>query len=206
MKYENAYKGVKLLFWSEIVTIACAVFSLTAAVTSAVVKDVAVGEATLYAIFAMIAAMVGVVAGIIGIFGYYKASADEKYFFYSLAFVLTSVILSVIAAFLTEGTRVRRVLELLTTLFEELTLIYAIYAIVQLAKKLDNAAIAKFGNFLLNLIFVILVLIIASDVIIIVTQGNAVVAAILAIVDALLSIVAYVLYLVYLAKAKNMLA
>ena len=206
MKFENAYNGVKLLFIAAIILIACTLSTFIAALCAATAPDTSDGSASLFTIFSMIAAIISVTAGITAIFGFHTASKDQKYFTYSFFFIMVAVVLNVVAAFLKEGERVRRVLELLVTMFEHLTLIYAVYAIVQLSKQLENKFVEKMGITLLIIIFVLLTLSVASDLIIILTGKDPTVTAIVDITDSALAVAAYVVYVVYLFKAEKMLA
>lgn len=221
MTFPNAFNGVKKLFTSEILKLIAAVCAIVAAVAGiialagveadAVVAGVGGGIATV--IFGVASAVLLLIAYILKLVGLKKAGNDEPKFQQAFLLAIFALILSVVASILSSLNVGNGVVDDIVSIFaaiaDILIVVFVIQGIQNLAEKLNQNGMAETGRKLLIIILVFYILAIIATLVVIIFGANVatgVIAGILAVVAQVLKMVGYIVFLVYLGKAKNMLA
>ena len=221
MTYPNAANGVKKLFTAQILFLISSIAGVIAAVITAatsVSKVVnAVGsqdlEAGVSSVFGGLVAagsigivyvVIMIVALIIQIIGLAKAGKDENMI--KLAFILTLVellvkIISAVATF--SAPTLSSVLSLAASVLQIVVSILIILGISKLAISLGNERIAKSGKVLIAIVLITQIL---SAIISFIIARALVAAGVMAVIAVVLSIIGYIMYIVFLGRAKNFLA
>ena len=209
MKYVHAYKGIKLLFWAQILLIIVALASIISA-TIGIVADpetIAQDPEKLFdgpvGIILLIALISVFIAIVIQFIGYVKGAIDDIWFLFALFYIVGGAVISLLTYF----NVIKENVELfkgLSSFLDELTTIFAICAIISLSKKVNNPDTGSFAN---KLLWIIVIIAVASIILSVVTavSENELSTAIISITIYALSIISYIMYLVCLKKAKNML-
>ena len=235
MIYPNAYSGVKKIFAAEnlsvigvVVLIVSGVLGLLSAAagiaaqsadteTASGLYGAAVGFGIPSLILMLGFGVLTVVAFILQIVGVTRASKDERTFKNALFFILVGVIAMVteqIVYFLSGvigQTGADLVNSICTNLWRASTILvtyYIIAGVIALAVKIGNEKIEKQGKTIVTLIMICLVLSLVASVTsnVFVQNGtNEVIASVLALASAIIDLIAYIIYLVFLGRAKKML-
>lgn len=217
--------GIALLIITAVLALVAAAAGIATetadAQTASALSAVAGGFLIGTVVFGAGCAVLMIISFILQIVGVSKASKDEPRF--KTAFFLIMVgIISTSVSILTEtassffpslfGGNVLAMLEVffsnLARIVTILVTYYIIEGITSLADRIGNEKISKQGKTILNLILLFLVLsliaAITSDVFH--HNGtNAIIASVLSLAAAIIEFVAYIIYLVFLGKAKKML-
>lgn len=202
MTYPNAAKGVKKLFIAEIFSIIVIALTLIATVLSIVAM--ANGSLSLLGVAGVIAIILGIlaiVALILRIVGLVNASKDEQAFKIALIAVIASLVLSVVKVF-TSGT-FAAILQLLVNLGSLVCFIYCIEGIRRLAEALNRPDVAKLGK---SLLWMILIIGVVNIILALLSTFLGSAANVLNLLVSIASIVEEILFIILLAKGKNMLA
>ena len=222
MKYPNAYIGVKRLFTSRVLAMIglCVLLVSTsiALVISAIPKNsadsVTAAEgilAVLAIAFMMVSCVIMVVSYILGITGLSRASVDEPAFRIALFATVANIIFYGFGSIFSslQNYFMASLLNSFSTIADLIVFIYTIQGIRSLAIKLGDKDIDRRGNNLFKILLVTIIVEFIANLIVVIFQGAntaIVIAGIIAIVCVLLTIIQYFMFLVYLVKAKKMLA
>lgn len=207
MNYPNAYSAVKLLFWSEILLIIVAAAAIIATALGigtdpAATEDITKLLSGPVGIVLAFSAVIAFIAAIMGLVGYIKGAKDDPWFFAALLCILFGAVISILSSLkvLSENS----VFNSVSSILNELTTIFAIFAIISLANKVGDKKTAKFANTLLLVIILAFAASIVLTVVIAVTK-DATASLIILIATEVLEILAGIMYLVALKKAEHML-
>ena len=235
MKFPNAYSGVKKIFAAEILSVIGVIVLIVSAVLGLIAASagIAAQSADEQTASALYAAAVGfgiptlilmlgfgvlaIVAFILQIVGVTRASKDERTFKNALFFILVGVIATatdaITGAFsdLIGQTGLDLVSSICTNLSKIATILvtyYIIAGVIALAEKIGNEKIEKQGRTIIGLILIMLVLSLIATITSTVFQHNGtneIIASVLALASAIIDLIAYIIYLVFLGRAKKML-
>lgn len=222
MNYPNAYVGVKRLFSARILSLIGGVamfISLTfALVLKAFPENITKGEAAaggglavLALTFMFIACIVLVISFILGMTGLSRGSVDEPLFRTALFAMLANIVIVGFSSMFTsmQNPFMASVMDSLSTIADLITFIYTIQGIRSLASKLDDKDMDERGNTIFKVLLCVVIIELIANIVVAIfhgVQAAAVVAGIIAVIGTVLTLVEYILVLVYLAKAKKMLA
>ena len=206
MQFPNAFKGVSKIFIAQLLV-------LVAEVVAIVVNSLyAAQNNTVNGLIAGLGVAVGVItiiAFILNLLGLIDAKKDEGAFGTALFIVIAGIVLSCISvAFPADGTAAE-VFKQLSNICEVLVTFYVITGIINLAKKLNDGEMAAKGKKIITMVVVAWALAIIAGLVGGLLKGNeaaVAVAAILLLIGAVVGTIAVILYVLYLAKAKKMLA
>lgn len=222
MTYPNAYIGVKRLFSSRILALIGG-FAMFISVTFALVlkafpENATKGETAAGGVFAIlaltfmfIACVVLVISFILGVTGLSRGSMDEPLFRIALFAMLANIVIVGFSSMFTsmDNPFMASVMDSLSTIADLVVFIYSIQGIRSLATKIGDNAMDERGNTIFKILLCVVVVEFIANVIVAIfhgVQAAAIVASIIAIIAAILTLVEYILVLVYLAKARKMLA
>ena len=147
-----------------------------------------------------------IIAFIMSIVGLNKAKPDEENFKNALYMVFAGIVLSVVVGATKDGTLIHTLGENLSNICNLLVNYLVATALLNLANRLGDAAVAKKSKSvrsLLTIVWIIaLVLHVLGDAF---TSKAGVIAVILALIASVVEIIAYIVYLGLLSKARGML-
>lgn len=221
MTFPNAFEGVKKLFTSEILSLIAALCTLIAGIAGVVaVASLAaqsaggtIGGGIAVVIFGIGSAVLFIIAYILKLVGLKKGGNDEPRFQQAFLIAIFALILQVVASILNSlsvgNGVVDNIVQIFATVAEILITVYVINGVQNLAVRLGNENMLEGGNKLLYIIIVVYVLAAIATLIPVFFGANpasATISGIFAIVSSILNIIAYIVFLVYLSKAKKMLA
>lgn len=211
MQFPNAYKGVSKLFIAEILALIGALVMVAGA-------GIAVGGAVTALDTGSLDAAGGLVAGgaitmlgglVLPIVGYIlqlvglgQASKDEpKNFKVAFIAAIVALVASLATSFASSVEWLGTVLTFVVGIANICVFVFTIGGIMELARQLNRPDVASLGNKILWMIIITYALSFVMKIIPI-----AELATVLGIASAVLSLVTYIVFLVYLSKAKKMLA
>lgn len=225
MKFPNAYQGVKKVFSSKILDIIAAVCIFIAGIAAVVaaagtqaedfgVAALAAGGGLLVAVIFLTASVVlTIISEILKLVGLKKASADESKFNSAFVMAIFVLIITVVSAILSTINGGRNFFDDLATgiagILNIAMMIYVSQGITSLAEQLGNEKIAGTGRTVVTLYSVILligILVRTASGFMILDPNLAIASGILMIISAILSAIAYVIYVIFLGRAKKMLS
>ena len=224
MKFPNAANGVKKIFTAEILSLIAAVLVIVAAIMAFSTVGAAKGyEATnsnaaaagaLASGFGLIIFSIGslvlsLIAFILNIVGVAKASRDESTFKIALYALIAGVVFACLSsAFENLSGPLSGAMSALETVAELIVTLYVIQGIRMLASRLNNREVDNQGRKIYMIILAVLMLRLVANILVAIFGGRFTtsLALIFYIVSIVLSVVQYIMYLVFLAKAKKMLA
>lgn len=214
MKFPNALSGVKKIFLAELLAMIGTVLMVVALILGVIagMKEdlVGFGGATIVAI---VAGVLLVISYILNIVGVSKASKDNPAFktaMYAIVFGMIYSIITTTFSSAVEKSGLQEFSSLILDLINLVTMLFIVTGIRNLAEKLgDRAMIAK-GERIMKIAYVMeIIILVTRTVSMFAFSNNDVVGTatvIAAVVAAILNVVIYILYLLYLGKAKKMLA
>lgn len=233
MRFPSAYDGVKKLFTSQILSLIATVCSLIAGIAGLVAVSASLaatygeelGEAELGSmggafvgggivtiLFGVAAAVLLVIAYILKLVGLKRAGNDEPRFQQAFLLAIFSLILNVAAVILRSFGASNGVVDDIVQLFgivaDIIITIMVIGGIQNLATRMGNQSIVDLGSKLLIIIIIVYVLSFIATLIPVffgVNPGSAISTGIISVIGLILNIVAFIVFLVYLGKGKNML-
>ncbi len=221
MTFPNAFQGVKKLFTSEILKLIATLCALIGSIAGVLTIAAAVNESNGGVVGGSIATVVLglgatvllLIAYILKLIGLKKAGNDEPRFAQAFIIAIFALILAVVSGILGSlnvgNGVVDTIFQILANVAEIIITVFVIQGIQNLAEKLNQHDIAETGSKLQIIIIVFYVLAIIASVLPLIFGANpatATISSIIAIVGAVLNLIAYIVFLVYLSKAKNMLA
>ncbi len=216
MKYPNAYSGVKTLFKAVVLNIAASMLFLLSSVFIAAAGDdllewqTVLDEYNTAAFVGIIITTLGalilsLISFILQILGLTRGMKDEPLFKTALIYVFISFA-STIASSLTAGISNSQITDSFKILAEVSTLLislYIIFAIRSLAQKLDNGDIDFKGKALIWVLLSVFLMTVASRILGI---SSSEFSSILSVLAAVFDIISFILFSIYLFKAKKMLS
>ena len=215
MKFENAHEGVKKIYTAELLAIlasvcvvAVAISGVVALAAGGVQSAVAAGGAIIGAgIFGIAAGVLAIISFILSLVGINRASRDEDAFKKALYAAVAGIVISVIGTFTKDGSLLNGLFSTLNGVCNLLVTFMVCQGVVNLAEKLENAAVSEKGRSVQKLLLTVWIIVIVVRLIVAVMGGAAagIFAGILSIVAGVIAIAAYFLYLGLLGRAKKML-
>lgn len=220
MKFNDAYKGIGYLFTAGILNLIASVFNtivllfLYLQANKIVDEDFGLGDGSgvLFSGGILLAGVVvsglEIAAYIMQTIGSSKASKDEKSFKVVLYMIAAGVVITIVSAFFSDNHAVSGMTSALEDFISLFVTIYILQGIINLANKMDDAAMASQGARLYRTLISVYAFIISVRMFTMAFSGTGfqVTASILTIIAGILSVFQYVLYIRYLASAKKMLA
>jgi len=212
MRFPNAYKGVSKLFLAEILMLIGSIVGIIAAVLllAAYSADpnglvegalATMGVSSIVMVASTVLAIIGFILNIVGLV---QAKKDDGGFKLALIFALICIALSIVSSILANvNPNVAGWMEFVVTIFELCVFEYVVVGIMSLANQLGDQGMVSFGakiRMLISILYIVLLIIRLFGNI------NVTFAGVVGIVGAILELVVYIGYLIYLAKAKKMLA
>ena len=215
MRFPNALEGVKKIYKAEIIGLigviigfVAAILALGGAVTASAGEGGGIGAVAIGGILLIAVAVLLIIAFIMNIIGLNKAKIDEENFKHALTMVIVGIVASVVLGATKEGTLLNSVGDNLSKICSLFVNYYVCTALISLAEKLGDAAVAqkaaKVRSLLMGVWLVSVVLNVLSDIL----QKNAtlaIIAGVIALVAIIVEIVAYILYLGLLKRSSAML-
>ena len=220
MTFPNAYHGVKKIFTAELLKLigaGCllllAVSAVIAAVSAAAGEDSGLLTAgILSVIFGIAGVVLPIIGYIMNIVGLYQASKDEENFKTAFAAAIIALVISAVSGIFSAvgiGAGVAdNISRGVSTIMEIVILVFVVGGISALAEKLHKTEMVTMGGHILIIVIIINGLRIIADIIPMLFGANNTttsIEGIMQIVAGICAIVGYIVYLVYLGKAKNML-
>lgn len=219
MKFPNAYQGVKKIFSAEVLSligsVCMIVFAIFGLVTAAAVSADSAATAVTGGIGAVIFGLAGGILGLIGLIflliGTKRAAIDEPVFNNAFLYIILSLILTVVSTIISSiwSTGIwDNVSTTIANVFSVFATIYIINGVQNLAAKLDRPDMVAKGNTYMILLIIIYVIQIIARIIPVFFGANAATSSIagaLSLTAEIFSLIVYILYLIFLGKAKKML-
>ena len=220
MKFPNAAKGVKKIFNAEIISLIAALVGGAGLVMSLIGASKETNESvgtTLLAVSGILLIISGIallVAGIINIVGYIQAAKDEEGIKRAVLCTVFSCAFAFAAAFFENQTGflggLGTVLSTISTVLNMLVALFMIGGLMNLSAKCNRPDMVTRGHSILSTIVVSYIVTFALDILVrfgaYTSSFGAGLIDWLSGLSALFSVFIYVLELIYLAKAKKMLA
>lgn len=224
MRFGKAYYGVKKIFASEILQLLAAIImsaatliglssagSLSSILNSNDASSVLqVGLGTIISLAC--SAILSLIAIILMLVGLGQAGHDASAFKTGFAFALIQLLLQIASAVLPAlnfgGANLPNILQTVNNVLNLIIVLLIIGGIRTLAERLGNYPMQKLGGTTDVILVISIIMSVAASTITLVMQANTVttsISGILSIVSAILMAVFYIVFLVYLGKAKTML-
>lgn len=225
MKFSHAENGVKKIFVAEILSLIAAFLIIIAAFmafstlgsmqgyeatqsNTAAVGAFASGIGMV--IFSIGSLVLAIIAFILNIVGVAKASRDESTFKIALYALIAGIAFTCLGNVF-ENLKIGPLsgaMTALATVSELIVTLYVIQGIRMLATRLNNREVDNQGQKIYMIILIVLVLRLIANILVAIFGGRftTILALSFYMVSVVLSLVQYILYLVFLAKAKKMLA
>ena len=214
--FPNAAKGIKRIFTAEILALIAAILVIVGIVLGVVGIAAAAADSTGGTIaglggagvLLLISGILAIIAAVLELVGIINASKDEAAFKIALYAIIAGVVISIVSTIFSSTAAVVSICDILSKIAKIVVTVFIIQGVINLAKKVNNDAVAKKGNTLLYIITCIYILSAIASIVVATFGGYAasVIAGVIAIVAAVLEVVQYVLFLVLLSQAKKMLA
>ena len=206
MQFPNAFKGVSKIYIAQLLVL---VADAAAIVVSALYAAQNNAVDAVIAGLGIAVAVITIIAFILNLLGLIDAKKDEGRFGTALFIVIAGIVLSCISTAFANNETVANVFQQLTNICEVLVTFYVISGIVNLAKKLKDEEMAAKGKRIIAMVVTSWGLAIVAGLVGAFIKGGdaaTAVSAVLLIISAILGFLAVILYIIYLGKAKKMLA
>ena len=207
MQFPNALEGVKKIYKAEIIALIGGIVGFVAAILALVgAKSGSVGGLAGGGFLIIAASVLFIIAFIMNIVGLNKAKPDEENFKNALYMVLVGIVLSIVVGATKEGTLIHTLGDSLSNICNLLVNYLVATALLNLANRLGDAAVAQKAKTVRTLLTVVWIIALVLQVI-----GNTftakagTIAFILVLIASVIEIIAYIIYLVLLGKARRML-
>ena len=206
MQFPNAFKGVGKIFLAQVLV-------LVADVVAIVVNSMYTAQGN--AVNGVIAGLgvavmiITIIAFILNLLGLIDAKKDEGAFGTALFIVIAGIVLSCISVFFPSDGTAAEVFKQLSNICEVLVTFYVITGIINLAKKLNDEEMAAKGKKIITMVITAWAVAIIAGLIGAFLKGNTAalaVAGVLLLISAVVGFIAVIMYVLYLSKAKKMLA
>ena len=220
MTFCNAYHGVKKIFTAELLKLIGGVCLLIAAILSALTIGAAADEtaasagvpgagATIFMIAGCVLPIIGYIMNLVGL---HQAGEDEDGFKKAFIVAIFALVIAVIAGILSmyniAGPVVDNIVTVIQRICEIIVFVLVVGGVASLAARLGKENMIGNAKMVLTIFIVcwgISILASLVDVIFGINDTTAIITSIASIVVAVFSIIGYIVYLVFLGKAKNML-
>ena len=220
MKFPNAAKGVKKIFNAEIISLIAALIGGVGLILSLIGASKETGESagtTLLAVSGALLIVSGIallVAGIMNIVGFVQAAKDEEGIKRAVLCAVFSALFAFVASFFENQTGILgglgTVFTSIATVLNMLVAIYMIGGLMSLSAKCNRPDMVKRGHDILSTIVVSYIVTFALSLLVrfgaYTSSFGADVINWLSGLSALFTVFIYILEVIYLAKAKKMLA
>lgn len=220
MNYPDALRGIKKIYTSEILLLLAGLLGGMASVfgvqaTQQIAENGAegldIGTAFGVMIPVLASGIIAVIATIIEFFGLKDASNENEYFKNGYIYAIIGLILSIalsILSYMKVSDMVSDLGKLASNFIQMVVTFYVITGIKDLAEKLGDMDMVSRGKKTFNIYAAAIICASLVELAVSLLQDNArtLVVGILGAVTLILMIVGYALYLIYLSKAKKMLA
>ena len=215
MRFTNAYSGVSKIRTAQILSIIVATIGLLVTIMSATLDVNSIGDNPSGSIMALVGAIailglamavLSIIALIMTIGGINRASKDEPIFKTALAAVIVNIVAAAVGAAIQDDPTVSHLISVVNSVAQMLAAYFVVRGIMNLADQLSDEDMVADGKRTLTLILVTFAAGVAFSIIgNFFSNATAPAASVLLIAAAVLLIAQYVVYLVYLGKAKRML-
>jgi len=220
MKFPNAYQGVKKIFTAEILSLigaACmiifAVFGVVALAGMATASgDTALTGGIGLAVFGLAGGILSLIGLLFLMIGTKRAAQDEPIFNQAYMYILCSLILTLASIIISSiwlygtwdnmSTTIANILAMIATIF-------IINGVQNLAKQLNRPDMVAQGNTYMTLLIIgyaVQIIVRVIPVFFGADAATSTVVGILSLAAEVFALIVYILYLVFLGKAKKMLA
>ena len=214
MRFPNALSGVKKIFAAELLAMIGTVLMVVALVLGVIggLKEdlVGLGGATIIGIVAGVLLLISYILYIVGVS---KASKDEPAFKTALYVIVFGIVYSIITTTFSsaiEKSGIQQFANLIPDLINLVAMLFIVTGIRNLAEQLGDKAMITKGERIMKIAYVMEIIIFVIRAVSMFAfsnneiVGTAVVVA--AVVAGILNVVIYIMYLLYLGKAKKLLA
>ena len=220
MTYPNAFSGVKKLHTAQILSLISVICGVVVAILlllsgSAILGFADLEDGAAFGILALVvglaAAVLSVIAYIMQIIGLKQAGKDDRSFYTAFVFAIIALILTVAAAIFSVLNVANGFGDDIANIFTKVSAVviaaFVINGVRNTAEALGQDDMAQKAKSVAILQAVFLCLSIVANIVALFT-GNAaeIIATILALISAVLMIIFTIVYLIFLGKAKRMLA
>jgi len=214
MRFPNAYAGVSKIRTAQILSVIVTVILLLAAVLGLVLLQTDLenpGGSTLLlaggvTILALVSGILGIISLILNIVGINRASKDESTFNLALAVVIVNILVAAVNTAVPGESGLSDILDLVSTVAQALTAIFVIRGVTNLADQLGDGEMVEQGGRTQTLVLILcaagLVLRAAADYFL---DPSSLAANVLLLVSSLFSLAQFVVYLLYLNRARQLL-
>ena len=213
MTFPNAYQGLKNVFTAQILSLISTGCTLIGGLTGGlgvIAGSVATGLGG--GVLVICALVLSLLSLIFTLMGLSRASRDEEAFKgafnCSLINLIVTVILNILMAFGIGGSVLRSVSTIISLILTILMIAYIFKGIDNLAGKLGRSDVSAAGRSVLTFLWVVYAVTIFCDLMILLFPTAAVFMGIMGVISFLAGIgmiIGYILYLVHLNRAKQML-
>ena len=207
MQFPNALEGVKKIYKAEIIALIGAIVGFVAAILGAVgAQSDSTGVLAGAGVLIIAMSVLFIIGFVMNIIGLNKAKPDEENFKNALYMVFAGIILSIVVGATKDGTLLHTIGESLGNICNLLVNYLVATALMNLANRLGDAAVAQRAKSVRSLLTVVWIIAIVLQVLgDTFTSKAAVVAVVLALIASVIEIIAYSVYLGLLSKARGML-
>ena len=209
MQFPNAYKGVSRIYLAEILALIGALVVMLgsvmalggAAAAAGGSADVGGGLVIGGAVVALGGVVLPVIGYILQLMGLSRASKDEPHNF-KIAFIgaIVALLASVLSGLFVSTAWLYNLCNVIAGIANLVVFVYTIGGIMQLARELNRPNMVSLGN---KILWMVLIAYIISFVVRILPIPE--LAVVLTVASGVLAIITYIVFLVYLSKAKKML-
>ena len=214
MAFQNAHKGIKLIFIAAILSIAAALLSLSTIAFSSVASIEGLDEG-IRSSFGVISGVIGIVmifaliaCFVLELVGVIIAKRDSVGFGLALFTILGGIVASILAASLSNLHILANVFQFIANLCSVLTFYFIIMGVVTIAHVIGNQDVEERGRRLVIIFLIIQLISIGADFLVFILGINAVsttIILILGIIALILEVLTLIQYLLFLRKGQKML-
>jgi len=217
MEFPNAKKGIGMLVVSEIMTLVYVgiglLFSMVMVGVSLVISEVQASTAAsgivswVQMIMTVVMAAIILGAYVVRVIGVVHCSRDEPLFKTTLYVIAVGFAATVLELIFSENVAVSSACSMVSNITDLCIAIFIIQGVRNIGAQLGNAEIEKRGKYLVTIAIIAYSMIILANAVGTIMNNNvgAVIANAIEIGAGILEIVQYVLFLIYILKAKKML-
>ena len=205
MTYPNAFKGVKNIYYSGILSLVVAALSILMAVLA--YRNGGSGPGAVFAILVLMI-ILSLIVFVMNLVGICQAVRDEDTFRTARTAAIVSLILSVLSSLLEDYALLNTLLELAGKISSFICSVYVVKGIMALARKLNQTEMEERGRKLINLIIIVFsagFVLALLHAFIPTSKAGLAFTLVLAVAILVVAIVELIMYLSYLSKAVKML-
>lgn len=219
MKYPHALAGVKLIFAAAVIALIGSVcgsvlllnlYLSTPGILQGIVPEengVSVSDVLLL-LLGMLVSVLSFSALVLQLIGSAKAAKDENTFKAVIYMISVGLVVSLISAVFGSNSKIVGITNLISEFIDLFVSIYIVQGVIVLAGKLNNTEVEVKGERLYKLMIAIYSTVILVQLFTMVFNGTGIqmAAGVLTTLSGMLSVLEYAIYLLFLRKAKTMLA